>query len=67
MDAGRLGEERDEALFYLTLATWRCLPALRQRVQILSRPPAGKAAHWRLGYLRVLPVGLYLVARTLLE
>lgn len=35
-----------------------------QRVHIFIRLPEGRAAHWRLGYLRDFPVGLNLVART---
>ncbi len=40
-----------------------------QRVQTLMRPPIaeGSATHWRLGYLRLLPVGLNFVARTRFE
>ena len=44
--------------------------AFMQRVQIFIRPPPevlGSATHWRLGYLRVLPVGLNFVARTRFE
>jgi hypothetical protein len=47
-----------------------CLLAFRQRVQSFTRPPpsaVGTAAHWRLGYLRLFPVGLNLVARTRFE
>lgn len=38
-----------------------------QDVQIFTRGPLGIRAHWRFGYLRRLPAGLNLVARTELE
>lgn len=43
------------------------------RVQIFMRPPLspeavfGSATHWRLGYLRLSPLGLNLVARMRFE
>lgn len=36
-------------------------------VQIFTRGPFGIRAHWRFGYTRRSPAGLYLVARTELE
>lgn len=38
-----------------------------QRVQILIREAPGICAHWRFGYRRFDPVGVYLVARTRFE
>ena len=45
----------------------KCFPFLRHPVQIFILLPPGRAAHWRLGCLRLFPTGLNLVARTLLE
>ena len=44
----------------------KCNPLFMQEVHILIRFPLGRVAHCRLGYLRLLPVGLYLSALTLL-
>ncbi len=52
---------------YLVLEKSKCLLALRHLAQILIRPPVGSVAHWRLGRLVVLPIGLNLVARMRLE
>ncbi len=38
-----------------------------QEVHIFTLGPFGMRAHWRFGYLRRSPHGLYLVARTELE
>ena len=57
-----------QVCYFFTISS--CLLPLMQRVQIFTRPPPdflGRATHWRLGYLRVSPLGLNLVARIRFE